>query len=217
MSALAAIEDGLANIDYVIIIVYMAGVLFVGSYFARYVHSAGDLFLGGRSLPFWAIGMSMVVSDIGATDLINGAGAAYDRGLAQANWDWIGSVPALLLAAFLFVPYYWRAGVYTLPEFLGRRYNGLTRWTLASVLLLFMATTLSILLWTSAVFMEEVMGWDPKVAIWVTAVIVGIYTVSGGMAAVVMTDVMQLVIMFVGTGCPAGAGLLGNWRLDRAG
>ena len=210
MSALAAIEDGLANIDYVIIIVYMAGVLFVGSYFARYVHSAGDLFLGGRSLPFWAIGMSMVVSDIGATDLINGAGAAYDRGLAQANWDWIGSVPALLLAAFLFVPYYWRAGVYTLPEFLGRRYNGLTRWTLASVLLLFMATTLSILLWTSAVFMEEVMGWDPNFAIWVTAVIVGIYTVSGGMAAVVMTDVMQLVIMFVGL---AALLVLGFWEI----
>ena len=66
----------LAIIDYAIIVVYMGGVLFVGSYFARYVSSAGDLFLGGRSLPFWAIGMSMVVSDIGATDLINGAGAA---------------------------------------------------------------------------------------------------------------------------------------------
>lgn len=200
----------LASIDYVIIAVYMCGVLFVGSYFARYVSSAGDLFLGGRSLPFWAIGMSMVVSDIGATDLINGAGAAYDRGIAQANFDWIGSVPALLLAAFLFVPYYWRAGVYTLPEFLGRRYNGPTRWALASVLLLFMATTLSILLWTSAVFLKTVLGWDPAVAIWVTAIIVGIYTVSGGMAAVVMTDVMQLVIMFVGM---AALLVLGFWEV----
>ena len=202
--------QGLANIDYIIIAVYMAGVMFVGMYFARYVRSAGDLFLGGRSLPFWAIGMSMVVSDIGASDLINGAGAAYDRGLAQANWDWIGSVPALLLAAFLFVPYYWRAGVYTLPEFLGRRYNGVTRWSLASVLLLFMATTLSILLWTSAVFMEKVLGWEPIVAIWVTALIVGIYTVSGGMAAVVMTDVIQLVVMFVGM---ASLLALGFWEV----
>ncbi len=203
----------LANLDYVIIAVYMIGVLFVGTYFARYVSSAGDLFLGGRSLPFWAIGMSMVVSDIGATDLIVGAGAAYQRGLAQANWDWIGSVPALLLAAFLFVPYYWRAGVYTLPEFLGRRYNGLTRWSLATVLLLFMAVTLSILLWTSAVFMNEVLGWRHETAIWVTAVIVGMYTVSGGMAAVVMTDVMQLIIMFVGMAALLALGFLevGGW------
>lgn len=205
--------NDLATIDLIIIAVYMLGVLYVGSYFARYVNSAGDLFLGGRSLPFWAIGMSMVVSDIGATDLINGAGAAYDRGLAQANWDWIGSVPALLLAAFLFVPYYWRAGVYTLPEFLGRRYNGFTRWSLACVLLLFMATTLSILLWTSAVFMREVLGWDPLFAIWVTAAIVGVYTVSGGMAAVVMTDVMQLIIMFVGMAALLALGFLevGGW------
>ena len=122
--------DSLATIDYVIIFVYMAGVLIIGSYFGKYVSSTGDLFLAGRSLPFWAIGMSIVVSDIGAIDLIGGAGGAYDRGIAQANFDWIGSVPALLVAAFIFVPYYWRAGVYTLPEFIGRRYNSAARWLL---------------------------------------------------------------------------------------
>ena len=190
---------GLASIDYVIIAVYMTGVLLIGSYFGKYVKSTGDLLLAGRSLPFWAIGMSIVVSDIGAVDLITGAGAAYGRGIAQANFDWIGSVPALLLAAFIFVPYYWRAGVYSLPEFIGRRYNQLTRWLLASVLLIFMIVTLSIMLWLSAEFLEEVLGWDFAVGIWVTAIIVGIYTVSGGLAAVVMTDVMQLVVMFIGT------------------
>lgn len=200
----------LASIDYVIIGVYMLGVLCVGSYFAKYVNSTGDLFLAGRSLPFWAIGMSIVVSDIGAIDLITGADAAYQRGIAQANFDWIGSVPALLIAAFIFVPYYWRAGVYTLPEFLGRRYNEPTRWILASVLLLFMLLTLSILLWTSAVFLNDVLGWDHAVGIWVTAIIVGIYTASGGLAAVVMTDVMQLVVMFVGT---AALLVLGLWEV----
>ncbi|MCA9216053.1 MAG: sodium/solute symporter [Planctomycetales bacterium] len=203
----------LAPIDYVIIVVYMAGVLFIGSYFGKYVSSTGDLFLAGRSLPFWAIGMSIVVSDIGALDLIGGAGGAYDRGIAQANFDWLGSVPALLLAAFIFVPYYWRAGVYTLPEFIGRRYNGLARWMLATVLLLFMVLTLAILLWTSAVFLNEILGWDHRVAIWVTAIIVGIYTASGGLAAVVMTDVMQLVVMFVGTAALLALGMweVGGW------
>lgn len=203
----------LAFIDYVIIVVYMAGVLFIGSFFGKYVSSSGDLFLAGRSLPFWAIGMSIVVSDIGALDLIGGAGGAYDRGIAQANFDWIGSVPALLLAAFIFVPYYWRAGVFTLPEFIGRRYNAAARWLLASVLLLFMSLTLAILLWTSAVFLNTVLGWDHFYGIWITAVIVGIYTVSGGLAAVVMTDVMQLVVMFVGTAALLALGMweVGGW------
>ncbi len=204
------LAEGLASIDYVIIGVYMAGVLIIGSYFAKYVHSASDLFLAGRALPFWAIGMSIVVSDIGAIDLITGADAAYQRGIAQANFDWIGSVPALLIAAFIFVPYYWRAGVFTLPEFLGRRYNAGTRWIHALVLLLFMLGTLSIMLWTSAVFLNNVLGWDHLVGIWVTAVVVGIYTASGGLAAVVMTDVMQLVVMFVGT---AALLVLGMWEI----
>ncbi|NOY42286.1 MAG: sodium/solute symporter [Planctomycetes bacterium] len=203
----------LATIDYIIIGVYMVGVLYIGSYFAKYIHSSGDFFLAGRALPFWAIGMSIVVSDIGAIDLITGAGAAYDRGIAQANFDWIGSVPALLLAAFIFVPYYWRAGVYTLPEFLGRRYNSATRWLHAVVLLIFMLATVSILLWSSAVFLRNVLGWNEITAIWVTAIIVGCYAISGGLAAVVMTDVLQMVVMFVGTGALLALGLweVGGW------
>ncbi|MCA9232245.1 MAG: sodium/solute symporter [Planctomycetales bacterium] len=203
----------LQSIDYLIIGTYMLGVLSIGSYFAKYIHSTGDFFLAGRALPFWAIGMSIVVTDIGAIDLLTGAGAAYDRGIAQANFDWIGSVPALLLAAFIFVPYYWRAGVYTLPEFLGRRYNSATRWVHALVLLFFMLATVSIMLWTSAVFLRETLGWNEITAIWVTAAIVGCYAISGGLAAVVMTDVMQLVVMFVGTGALLALALweVGGW------
>ncbi len=208
-----SLAGNLAVIDYIIIGVYMAGVLYLGSYFAKYIHTSGDFFLAGRSLPFWAIGMSVVVSDIGAIDLITGAGAAYDRGIAQANFDWIGSVPAILIAAFIFVPYYWRAGVYTLPEFLGRRYNSATRWLHALVLLSFMLATVSIMLWTSAVFLNKVLGMDHLTAIWVTTIVVGCYAISGGLAAVVMTDVMQMVVMFVGTGALLTLGLweVGGW------
>ena len=224
------LAGNLATIDYIIIGVYMIGVLYLGSYFAKYIHSSGDFFLAGRALPFWAIGMSIVVSDIGAVDLITGAGAAYDRGIAQANFDWIGSVPAILLAAFIFLPYYWRAGVYTLPEFLGRRYNASTRWLHAMVLLAFMLATVSVMLFTSSLFLNKVLNIDNSLdtyfgnlfntefdfewAIWGTAIVVGCYAVSGGLAAVVMTDVMQMVVMFVGTGALLTLGLweVGGWE-----
>ncbi len=193
-------DSGLATIDYVIVVTYMLGVLVIGTYFAKYVQSAGDFFLAGKALPFWAIGMSIVVSDIGAVDFVSGAGGAYQYGIAQANFDWIGSLPAAAIAAMIFIPYYWRAGVYTIPEFLGKRYNSAVQIIEAVLWLGFLVSMLGVMLWVTAVMMNTVLGWSTTRSIWTTVIIVGIYTVSGGLAAVVMTDVIQMVVMFVGAG-----------------
>jgi len=117
----------LGGLDYVVVIAYLIGIMLLGFYFKRYVHSSEDYFLAGKSLPFWAIGMSIVVSDIGAQDFVGVSGQAYRYGIAVGNFDWIGSVPAMLLGAFIFIPYFWKAGVYTIPEYLGRRYNDYVR------------------------------------------------------------------------------------------
>ena len=120
-----AVANGLAPIDVFIVVLYMVGVFALGSFFGKYVKSAGDFFLASRSLPFWAIGMSIVVSDIGAMSFVGVSGSAYMHGLAVANFDWIGSMPAMVFAAFLFVPYFWRAGAYTIE--LTRRSGGTFR------------------------------------------------------------------------------------------
>lgn len=193
-------SGALESIDYVIVIAYMLGVLAIGTFFGKYVHTAGDFFIGGKALPFWAVGMSIVVSDIGAIDMVSGAGGAYKYGIAQANFDWIGSMPAMVIAAFVFLPYYWRAGVYTIPEFLGRRYSGTVQLIQAVIWLGYLVAMLGVLLWTSAVFLSTVLEWETSTAIWVTVAVVGIYTVAGGLTAVVMTDVMQMIVMFVGAG-----------------
>jgi solute:Na+ symporter, SSS family len=190
----------LTSIDLVIVIFYLAGTLILGVSFGRFVKNSGDFLLAGKSLPFWAIGMSIVVSDIGAIDMVSGAGAAYRYGLAQANFDWLGSVPAMVVVAFLFVPFYWRSGVCTLPEFLGRRYGSPVRFAQAIIWLGFQISMLAVMLWTSAVFLGAVLGWDPRTAIWITVIVVGVYTYAGGLTAVVMTDVIQLVVMFIGAG-----------------
>jgi SSS family solute:Na+ symporter len=212
-------EGGLTGVDLTIVLVYLAGVLVLGTWFARFVRTSGDFFIAGKSLPFWAVGMSIVVSDIGATDFIAVAGGTYRYGMAQANFDWLGSMPALLIAAFLFVPYYWRSGVFTVPEFLGRRYGSLVRSFLALAWGLILVLTLGIMIHATAVLMRSVLGWDPQVSIWVTAVVVGVYTISGGLAAVVMTDVIQLVIMFVGGGALLFRALweVGGWSALREG
>lgn len=189
----------LAAIDYTIVIMYMLGVLVLGTFFAFYVKTGGDFFVGGRALPFWAIGMSVVVSDIGAMDFIGVAGEAYNSGIGVANFDWIGSMPALAFAAFIFIPYYWRAGVYTIPEFLGKRYNATVQTILAAIWGVVLLISLSLMLWVTAEqFLYGVMGWNVYLSVWLMALIAGIYTFSGGLTAVVMTDVVQLIIMFIG-------------------
>lgn len=188
----------LTGIDITIVLTYMVGVFILGSFFGRYVNSAGDFFVAGKALPFWAIGMSVVVTDIGATDFIATAGAGYTYGIAAANFDWMGSMPAMVFAAFLFVPYYWRAGVFTIPEFLGRRYNAAVQIIHATIWGIFLIVMLAVMLWLTAQMLNTIVGWDVYVCIWLIVAITGIYTFSGGLNAVVMTDVVQLVIMFIG-------------------
>src|SRR5210317_1454736 len=150
----------LHGIDYFVVISYIIGLLVLGLYFRKYVSSSEDYFLGGKALPFWAIGMSIVVSDIGAQDFVGVSGGAYRYGIAVGNFVWIGSVPAMLLGAFIFIPYFWKAGVYTIPEYLGRRYNNALR-TLASLTwIIFFAFNLGIIFWASAKLLYTLMGWS---------------------------------------------------------
>ena len=188
----------LTGIDYTIVILYLLGILAMGIYFRKFVGSTKDYFLAGKSLPFWVIGMSIVVSDIGAHDFIGLSGQAYRFGISAANFDWIGSVPAMLLAAFVFIPYYWKSGMYTIPEYLGRRYNNTVRLIASLTWIVFFAFNLGIIFWASAVLFNTVMGWPIWVSIISIALITGIYTIAGGLTAVVMTDVVQMVIMFAG-------------------
>ncbi len=188
----------LSGIDYFVVIAYLLGIMALGLYFARFVRSADDFFLCGRSLPFWAVGMSIVATDISAMDFVGVSGQSYRFGVAVGNFDWLGSIPAMLLGAFIFIPYFWKAGLYTIPEYLGRRYNDYVRAAASLTWIIFFALDLGVLFWAAAVMFKPLMGWPHWFSITATAIVVGLYTFFGGLTAVVMTDVVQMVIMFVG-------------------
>lgn len=202
---------GFASIDYVVILVYVLGVLAVGMYLSRYIRSGRDFFLAGKRLPWWAIGMSLVVTDIGAKDIIGLAGGAYLFGLVMAHYDWLACIPVIVIAAFVFVPYYWKAGVYTVPEYLGLRYNLGVRSTVAIIWGIFLALNLGVIFSAAAILFRNFLGTEKLFSpLWfapgyqisayvlAAAVVVGIYTFFGGLAAVVLTDAAQMVIMYVG-------------------
>ncbi|MBN1443183.1 MAG: sodium/solute symporter [Planctomycetes bacterium] len=199
-------------IDIAIIAVYLLGLLGFGLCFSRFVKTEEDYFLAGRNLPFWAIGMSIVVSDIGAIDFVSLTGASYRYGIAAANMDWIGTLPAIIIASLIFIPYYWRAGVYSVPEYMGRRYDQRVRAVQSIIWTIYLVLILGAMFLAAAKMFENLLGARPwaglipedavEIRLWtyvlVTAAFTGAYTVAGGLAAVVYTDVVQLVIMFLG-------------------
>jgi solute:Na+ symporter, SSS family len=195
---MASTQPTLVVADYVCLAIYLAGTLLLGLWVGRRVRSGTDLFLAGRSLPWWAIGFSLVATDIGGTDIIGVGGSAYTHGLAVANFEWIGCVPAMIIAAFVFVPHFWRSGITTIPEFFERRFNASVRTAVAVCWLAFMACNLGVMLLASARLLSALLGWNEVVCILSTAALVGIYTVAGGLAAVVYTDVVQCVVMIAG-------------------
>ncbi len=188
----------LSPVDYLILVAYLVATVAIGLWIGRRLHSGRDYFLGGRSLPWWAIGMSLVATDIGGTDIIGVGGASYTYGLAVANFEWIGCVPAMIVGAFVFIPIFWRSGVYTIPEFMERRFNVGMRVSLATCWLVFMACNLGIMLLASANMLDALFGWDPVICIFVTAVLAGGYTLAGGLSAVVYTDMIQCAVMIGG-------------------
>ena len=210
----------LHNIDLFIIGVYYVGVIILGTYYTRYVKTSSDFFLAGKMLPWWAIGASLVATDISALDYIAASGQGYKYGIVIMNFDWIGCLPPLVLAAFLFMPTLWRAGVYTIPEYLGLRYNNAVRGIQGLLWGVFLACNLGIMFWATGLMLSEFIPipdrllfgsvkavlepiwgnhWQIMVHVLIVAFAVAIYASSGGLSAVVMTDVVQLVIMFVGS------------------
>ncbi len=203
----------LSTLDLTIVVVYLVGVTAFGLWASRGIRTTKDFFLAGRSLPWWVAGMSMVVSDIGAKDMIGLAGDAYRYGIVMMNFDFVGCTLPLLVAAFLFIPFFWSSEVYTIPEYLGRRYNSSVRTFFAIIWSFFMVGTIATILVSAAAMFEGLLGWSFWLSVGVTCVLVGVYTVSGGLRAVVYTDVVSCVVLIAGAAlmCIIGLNEIGGF------
>ena len=188
----------LHSLALAVIVGYLALILIVGLGLARRIGDASDYFLAGRSLSFWVIGLSIIGTNIGADSYVGASGGAFRWGIAQANFEWIGAIPAMILASLIFIPVYWKAGVYSIPEYLGKRYTVHVRVLAASMASVFAVIAIAVALWAIALTLQTYLGWEPWVGILVTGSVVGLYSITGGLRAVAFTDTLQVTIMFVG-------------------
>jgi solute:Na+ symporter, SSS family len=188
----------LGTIDLAIIAVYFALIFGIGLYFAKKGRSSEDYFLAGRNIGWFAIGASLFVSNISTEHFIGLAGSGATSGLAAGNFEWLACL-MLLLLGWVFVPFYLRSNVFTMPEFLERRFNRSCATYLASIsVIAYIFTKISVHLYAAGIVLERVVGWDQWTAAIILVIATGIYTVAGGLAAVIYTDLVQTLILLAG-------------------
>ncbi len=222
-AALAAAREicmsALSTLDWLVIGLYFAILVGVVVAAARRQSTSTDYFLAGRNIGFFAIGASIFASNIGSEHIVGLAGQGASTGMAMAHYElhaWI-----VVLLAWVFVPFYYQSKVFTMPEFLERRFGPRPRWILSLVsLAAYVLTKVSVTVYAGALVFETLLPdtfGSPENAFWIgaiaTVVLTGLYTVAGGLRAVLFTDSAQALILLVGSAAITYFGLerLGGW------
>ena len=182
-------------------------------------NNAADYFLGGKDATWIAIGASIFASNIGSEHLIGLAGAGASSGMAMAHWEIQGWM--ILILGWVFVPFYSRSMVYTMPEFLEKRYNSQSRTILSMISLIsYVLTKVAVTVYAGGLVFQQVFGIDTLWGIdffWIAAIglvlITAVYTIVGGMKSVLYTSVLQTPILLLGSLIILVLGLkaLGGW------
>lgn len=186
-------------LDLVIIVAYLLGILSIGVLSVRKMKLSGqEYFLAGRSLRWGMIGAALFASNISTIHLVGLAASGYNEGLVWGNFEWMATF-TLILLGLVFAPFYFKSRISTLPEFLERRYGPGSRMVLAFMAIigaLFIHIGMS--LYAGAAVFKQFFGIDVVTSILIISIITAIYTVLGGLKAVVVTETIQTVILICG-------------------
>uniref|UniRef100_A0A8B9PIU6 Solute carrier family 5 member 9 n=1 Tax=Apteryx owenii TaxID=8824 RepID=A0A8B9PIU6_APTOW len=184
--------------DIVVVVVYFAFVLAVGIWVTSR-GTIGGYFLAGRSMTWWPIGASLMSSNVGSGLFIGLAGTGAAGGLAVGGFEW-NATWALLALGWIFVPVYIAAGVVTMPEYLQKRFGGQRIQIYMSVLslILYIFTKISTDIFSGALFIQISLGWNLYLSTVVLLAVTAVYTIAGGLTAVIYTDALQTLIMVLG-------------------
>ncbi|XP_012984156.1 sodium/glucose cotransporter 1 isoform X2 [Melopsittacus undulatus] len=188
--------------DISVIVIYFLVVLAVGLWAMLSTNrgTVGGFFLAGRSMVWWPVGASLFASNIGSGHFVGIAGTAAAGGIAIGGYEWNALIFVVVLG-WLFVPIYIKAGVVTMPEYLRKRFGGKRIQIYLSVLslILYIFTKISADIFSGAVFIHLALGLNLYLAIIILLAITALYTITGGLAAVIYTDTLQTFIMIVGS------------------
>ncbi len=205
---------GFQTIDGIVVGLYFAVILGIAWWVIRQKQkSSTDYFLAGRNVGWFVIGASIFASNIGSEHVVGLAGTAAKSGLVMGHYElhsWL-----CLLLGWVFIPFYMRSKVFTMPEFLEHRYSPGARWFLSVITLVgYVLTKISVTVYAGAVVFESLMGIDFWTGAFTIVILTGIYTVLGGLRAVLYTEALQAIVLLLGSVVVTIVGLIkiGGWN-----
>ncbi len=192
----------LSPIDLVVVIVYAIGIFGLAQWVSRekagHTKNTSDYFLASKNLPWWAIGASLIAANISAEQIVGMSGSGYAIGLAIASYEWMAAATLLIVGKF-FLPIFLRNEIYTMPQFLEKRYGTSIR-TLMAVfwLALYVFVNLTSIIWLGSIAVNKVAGVDQTLALVILGAFALLYQLRGGLKAVALTDIVQVTLLVLG-------------------
>ena len=189
----------LAFWDVVAFVAFLAAVIGISLYASRKEDNSEDYFLAGRSLFWWLIGFSLIASNISTEHFVGMAGQGFGSvGMAVASYEWVAAVTLVVVALFL-LPLFLRLGIYTMPEFLEHRYGPAARVLMAVYMMVaYVGVAIAAVLYSGAIGLQTIFEMDLLTGIWLIGLLAGVYTIYGGLKAVVWSDLLQGGALLIG-------------------
>ncbi|MEO8595138.1 MAG: sodium:solute symporter family protein [Candidatus Solibacter sp.] len=203
----------LSTVDLAVIALYFVAVMGIGFYLKSFTKTGEDFFLAGREMTAWIAGLSFLAANLGSLELMGWAAATYQYGILAVHWYWIGAIPAMIFLAVVMIPFYYISKTHSVPGYLKLRFGEPSR-ALSAVSFGLMTIFMSgINMYSMALVMKVVLGWDIHVSIWISSLTVMLYVGLGGLLSAIFNEVLQFVLIWLGAMLISIIGLIeaGGW------
>jgi len=204
----------MAPVDLVIVVLYFALVLGIGFYLKRFSATGEDFFMAGREMTAWIAGLSFISANLGSLETMGYAAATYQYGILVGHAYWIAAIPAILFLALVMLPFYYICRTHSVPGYLKLRYGEEAR-ALSAISFAVMTILMSgINMYSMAVIMKVILGWDIHFSIWVSSLTVALYVMAGGLRSAIFNEVLQFFLIWLGSLIVPVLGLIeaGGWN-----
>src|SRR5213595_2251885 len=188
----------LTFVDWIIMLVYFVFVLGIGFALKRYMKTSTDFFLSGRSIPAWITGLAFISANLGAQEVIGMGASGAKYGIATSHFYWIGAIPAMVFVGIFMMPFYYGSRARSVPEYLKLRFDEKTRGLNAISFAVMTIFSSGISLYAMGLLLNLLLGWDFDTSVWLSAAVVLIYILLGGLTSAIYNEVLQFFLIVFG-------------------